>query len=155
MDPVDSRRAEALAEWCALAGFDVDPSSEDQWRVVVDRAAALSFTVAVGVGNEPLRILDQVVLDPDVIPGLDDDLVESVVLARSSMIDARIAPPATVEIAVAVYPDGLSRHTFMTAVFEVQKVRDLVRQEARRRAADAATVAELERLVGQSVDAAP
>jgi hypothetical protein len=155
MDPADARRAEALAEWCALAGFDVDPGSMDQWQVVVDRATGLSFTMAVGAGNEPLRILDQVFLDQEVIAGLDDDLVESVVLARSSMIDARIVPPAAVEIVVAVYPHGLSRHTFMTAVFEVQKVRDLVRREAWRGAADAATVAELERLVGQSADAAP
>ena len=84
---------------------------------------------------------------PDV---LAQEAVEAVILGRSAMIDGRVTGSDLVETVVAVYPEGLNRHTFMTAVFEIQKVRTLVAREADRLAADAATVAELERLVAVS-----
>lgn len=59
-----------------------------------------------------------------------DEIVEAAVLGRSALVDARPrADRAGVELIAVVYADGLSRHTFMTAVYECQKVRQVVSRE--------------------------
>ena len=110
----------------------------------------LVFVVDAGDADDPVRVHDRFQVQAPASVVLDQEVVETVVLGRSAMIDGRFAAPDVVETVVAVYPDGLSRHTFMTAVFEIQKVRALVRREVDRLVADAATGAELERLVAES-----
>lgn len=59
-----------------------------------------------------------------------DEIVEAAVLGRSALVDARPrADRGGVELIAVVYADGLSRHTFMTAVYECQKVRQVVSRE--------------------------
>jgi hypothetical protein len=144
---VDDERRELIEHWCRLGGFAVGATPDGRLSVTLDASAGLVVEIAVGAGEEPTRVHDRFSITGPDRAGLRGDVVEAVVLGRSAMIDARIVPPGTVETVVAVYPDGLTRHAFMTAAFEIQKVRDLIRRGAAGRAADAATVAELERLV--------
>ena len=146
----DDDRRSRIDEWCRLAALPASEMGPGRLTVVLDDAADLEVEVEVGEGAEPIRIHDQFSVPASDADGLTKDVVESIVLSRSSMIDARVVPPDGVQTVVAIYPDGLTRHSFMTAVFESQKLRDLVRQRVAARAADAVTVAELERLVKAS-----
>jgi hypothetical protein len=143
-------RQELIEHWCRLGGFPYERTGTGRLRVTLDQTVDLVIQIEVGEGDEPARVHDRFTVPRPDLAGLTGDVVETVVLGRSAMIDARVVAPDTVETVVVVYPDGLSRHAFMTAVFEVQKVRDLVRWAAAGRAADAVTVAELERLVAAS-----
>lgn len=145
----DERAREQVLLWCNLAGFSV-ATIADPLRVSLDPSIDLTVEIEFGTGHEPTRVHGRFAVPEHHAAGLTADIVESVVLGRSAMIDARMVPPDTVETVVAIYPDGLTRQTFMTAVFEVQKLRDLVCRGAADRVADAATVAELERLVAAS-----
>jgi hypothetical protein len=146
----DPSRPERVLQWCAQAGLPADRTGSDRLTVTLDGEVGLTVAIEPGQGDEPLRIHDRLTVAAVDRPGLTADVVEAVVLGRSAMIDGRIAGPDTVETVVAVYPDGLDRHSFMTALFEVQKVRALIRRAVADRAADAVVVAELERLVGES-----
>lgn len=145
----EESRAERVGRWCALGSFAVEARPGDRLGVGLDEQVDLEVEIDLGHGDEPLRVRDRFDVPAADLPGLAPEVVESVVLGRSSMIDGRIAGPGTVETVVAVYPEGLDRHTFMTALFEIQKVRALVREAVATRAADAVTIAELERLVGE------
>jgi len=145
----EERAREQILSWCDLAGFSV-ATLADPLRVNLDPSVALAVEIEFGTAHEPTRVHGRFAVPEHHAAGLTADVVETVVLGRSAMIDARMVPPDTVETVVAIYPDGLSRQTFMTAVFEIQKLRDLVCRGAAERVADAATVAELERLVAAS-----
>jgi hypothetical protein len=125
-------------------------TADNRLSVTLDPTVDIAVDIDIGVGDEPTRVHGRFAVPEPEASGLTADIVETVVLGRSAMIDARIVSPDSVETVVAIYPDGLIRQTFMTAVFEVQKLRDLVCRGAADRVADAATMAELERLVAAS-----
>ncbi|MEL7208158.1 MAG: hypothetical protein AAGK32_08010 [Actinomycetota bacterium] len=143
--PTTAERLDAVTDWAELGGFPVRERSDTGLLVDLDRAGSLTISVDVGEDTEPIRLHDRFSVEGGA--GLSDEVVEQTVLGRSSMIDARTVGSDGVETVVAVYPDGLDRHRFMTALFELQKVRDLIRRECAVRAVDEATVAELERLL--------
>jgi hypothetical protein len=145
----DHPRADRVRHWCALAGFPVQEAGSGRLQVALDPGTDLVITIDLGEGDEPLRLRDHFTVAADDLPGLSTETVQAVILGRSGLIDGRLVPPSTVETVAGVYPDGLDRHTFMTALYELQKVRDLVRRAAAGRAVDAVTLAELERLVCQ------
>ena len=66
---------------------------------------------------------------------------------RSAMVDARRAGRDRVEMVVAVYLDGLDRHSFMIGLFECQKLRDVIRGEVQSAAVGEAAISSLEALV--------
>ncbi|OWY59458.1 hypothetical protein B7486_74460, partial [cyanobacterium TDX16] len=66
------------------------------------------------------------------------EIVEAAVLGRSALADARPRSDGSgVEMIAVIYPDGLTRHTFMTAIYECQKLRQIITRDV-----DAALVSE-------------
>jgi hypothetical protein len=58
------------------------------------------------------------------------EIVESAVLDRSALADARPRTDGSgVEMIAVIYPDGLTRHTFMTAIYECQKLRQIITRD--------------------------
>jgi hypothetical protein len=102
--------------------------------------------------GEPMRLHDQVELDADDLSADRlAEVVEDVVLGRSSLVDARLTGEGTTaEVIVVIHPEGLNRHTFLEAVFELQKVRLLLHREVGAARAAAQTVAALAAVVGES-----
>ena len=81
-------------------------------------------------------------------------LLEAAVLQRSALVDARMVGPRTVEMVSAIYPDGISRHNFMTALFECRKLRQIVLREAESALVSEAAMASLETLAEASEELA-
>ena len=143
-----SQGVEQLLDWCddadltwrALKGtiyLRLDPDDPSEVRVEQ---------------GESVRLHDEVVLDAGDLPA--DRLaeaVEDVVLGRSSLVDARLTGEGTAaEVVVVIHEDGLSKHTFLEAVFELQKVRLLLHREVRAARAAEQTMAALAAAVGPS-----
>jgi len=143
-----SQGVEQLLDWCddadltwrALKGtiyLRLDPDDPSEVRVEQ---------------TESVRLHDEVVLDVGSLPA--DRLaeaVEDVVLGRSSLVDARLTGEGTAaEVVVVIHEDGLSKHTFLEAVFELQKVRLLLHREVRAARAAEQTLAALAAAVGPS-----
>ena len=145
-----SEGVDAVLDWCddadlswrALEGtvyLRLDPDHRDEVRV--EQA-----------DGEPMRLHDVVALDAGEL-AVDRlaEVVEDVVLGRSSLVDARLTGEgATAEVVLVIHPEGLNRHTFLEAVFELQKVRLLLHREVGAARAAARTVAALAAAVGQS-----
>jgi hypothetical protein len=102
--------------------------------------------------DEPMRLHDEVVLDARGLPADRlAEVVEDVVLGRSSLVDARLTDEAsTAEVVLVIHSEGLNKHTFLEAVFELQKVRLLLHREVGAALAAAQTVAALAAVVGES-----
>ena len=102
--------------------------------------------------DEPMRLHDEVLLDAADLPADRlAEVVEDVVLGRSSLVDARLAGEGTTaEVVLVIHPEGLNKHTFLEAVFELQKVRLLLHREVGAARAAAQTVAALAAVVGDS-----
>jgi len=131
---------EADLTWRALDGtVYVRLEPEDRLEVRLEQPA----------DDAPLRLHDVVDLQ---VEGLPADclaaVVEDVVLGRSSLVDARPTAAGTgAEVVVVIHAEGLNQHTFLEAVFELQKVRLLLHREVRAAIAADQTVATLAALV--------
>lgn len=143
---------DALQHWCALAGFGCQVvQAEAPFRILVsieDDGGLLTITVDGPAGpDDPLRMR----YGFDVAGGPSGPmpperlvrLLDAAVMQRSAMVDARPAGPGQVEMVVALYPDGVTRHGFMIGVFECQKLRQIVRGEVEGALAGEAAVASL------------
>lgn len=139
---------EQMQRWCALAGFGYRAvQAGPPFRVLVsleDDGGLLTITVDGPVGpDDPVRLRYRF----DVAGAMDPDrlvrLLDAAVMQRSAMVDARPAGPDEVDMVVALYPDGVSRHGFMTGVFECQKLRRIVRGEVEGALASEAALASL------------
>lgn len=150
---------DALQHWCALAGFGcrvVQPGTPFQLIVTIeDDAGLLAITVdGPAVAEDPLRLRYR--FEVAVGPGgaMPDErltrLLDAAVMQRSAMVDARSAGPAEVEMVVALYPDGVTRHGFMIGVFECQKLRQIVQREVEGALAGEAAIASLTALADAS-----
>lgn len=144
-----------LQLWCDLAGFGCHVvQAESPFRLVAsldDDGGLLAITVDGPQGPEdPLRLRYRF----DVAGGVEPDclvhLLDAAVMQRSAMVDARPAGSDAVEMVVALYPDGISRHGFMTGVFECQKLRRIVRGEVEGALASEAALASLVALADAS-----
>jgi hypothetical protein len=147
-----SEVVDRLLDWCDDADLT--------WRALegtvylrLDPEDRLEVRVAQSSDDGALRLHDAVDLSGG---GLSAErlaeVIEDVVLSRSSLVDARpTADGQGAEVVVVIHADGLNRHTFLEAVFELQKVRLLLRREVGAALAAEQTVATLAALV----DAAP
>ena len=133
-----STMIDALQHWCALAGFGCQVlETGTPFRLVVsitDDGGVLAITVdGPPTVDDPLRLRYRFdVASGPAGPMAPDRLVrllDAAVMQRSAMVDARPAGPNEVEMVVALYPDGVTRHGFMIGVFECQKLRQIVRRE--------------------------
>ena len=92
----------------------------------------------------------------DLPPSRLAEVIEDVVLSRSSLVDARPTPEGRgAEVVVVVHREGLNRHTFVEAVFEVQKIRLLLSREVGAAVAAEHTLTTLGTLAGQVWAATP
>jgi hypothetical protein len=142
-----SEGVERVLDWCddgdlawrAREGtvyLRLDPDDADEVRVEQPDEAG------------PLRLHDEVALDVGDLPeGRLAEVVEDVVLGRSSLVDARPTADGTgAEVVLVIHADGLNQHTFLEAVYELQKVRLLLHREVSAARAAERTVAALESL---------
>jgi hypothetical protein len=150
---------EQLQEWSELAGFPHHVAEEGP-------AFRLSVTledpegpVAVDVCGpadeaEPYRFRYQFDVPTAGGRALSAErtgaVVEAAVVQRSFMVDARLAGATEIEMVVVIYPDGLTRHGFMTAMFECQKLRHLVRREVESALVSESAIASLTALADAS-----
>jgi hypothetical protein len=150
---------DVLQRWCALAGFRcevVQPTVP--FRLVVsieDDGGLLDITVdGPASADDPLRLRYGFDVATGPAGPMPEDrmvrLLDAAVMQRSAMVDARPAGPGEVEMVVALYPDGVTRHGFMIGVFECQKLRQIVRREVEGVLAGEAAVASLTALADAS-----
>ena len=131
-----------VREWCEdadVAWRDEDDElfvrlhegDDDEVRLAVD-------------GDGALRLHDRVPLAPGDLPTARlADVVEDVVLGRSSLVDARVVEGRAAEVVLVIHAEGLNRHTFLQAVYELQKVRLLLLREVAAAVAAEQTMAAL------------
>jgi len=142
---------EQIRAWCASSAL---PCREGEDGVLVlrlqpeDRA---EVRVEPPRGDDPLRLTDRVDLEAhDLGTARLAEVVEGVVLSRSSLVDARPTPDGQgAEVVVVVHADGLNRHTFVEAVFEIEKIRLLLQRDVAGAVAAERTLGALDALAGQ------
>jgi hypothetical protein len=144
-----SEGVEDVLDWCDDAELTwrakdgttylrLDPEDRDEVRVEHD-------------DGEAMCLYDLVALDAgDLSADHLAEVIEDVVLSRSSLVDARLAEDASAEVVVVIHPEGLNRHTFLESVYELQKVRLLLRREVGAARAAAQTMAALAAVVADS-----
>lgn len=144
-----------LQRWCALAGFGcrvVDPGTP--FRLVMsleDDGGLLAITIDGPAGpDDPLRLRYRFDLAGPMPPERLARLLDAAIMQRSAMVDARPAAADDVDMVVALYPGGMTRHGFMTGVFECQKLRRIVRGEVEGALASEAALASLAALADAS-----
>ena len=141
-----------LLEWCERAELEVrDEDGELHLRLDAEDADEVRLDRPDDDGG-PLRFHDTVRLAPSDLP--EDrlaDVVEDIVLSRSSLVDARVTPDGeAAEVVLVIHVEGLNRHTFLEAVFELQKVRLLLHREVAAAVAAEQTLAALAGLAEQA-----
>ncbi len=150
---------DALQHWCALAGFGCQvlaPGPPFRLLVsVADDGGSLAITIdGPATAEDPLRLRYRFEVAVGPHGAMADDLLrrllDAAVMQRSAMVDARAAGPAEVEMVVALYPDGVTRHGFMIGVFECQKLRQIVRREVEGALAGESAIASLTALANAS-----
>ncbi len=154
-----TRDMEEIPVWCEQAGLTCRDGGDGTFSVRLQPEDPDDVRVRPPLGPDPLRLTDRVTLeDHDLSPARLAEVVESVVLGRSSLVDARPARDGRdVEVVVIVHPEGLNRHTFVEATFEIEKIRLLLAREVAVAIAAEHTLAALETMAHQagSVTAAP
>ena len=135
-----------LLVWCRAEGLPGDPShagdgTPEGLVVALEPDHGLDVRIDLGDGERPLRFRQRFTVwgDDEAAEfdrsGLDQQalttLVDDGVRRRSSLIDATVDEHGTADIAVSVYPDGLNRHSFMTAIYECLKLRESIRADVR------------------------
>ena len=154
---------EEIERWCrdASLGYTVDQPGEPGFRasVLLDDPPDLLVIEVQGPdkAGEPLRLrhaFDLPAADgPQLTRERTAELLEAAVLQRSALVDAKLqgdAVPPTVEMVAVIHEDGLSRHTFMTALFECQKLRRILIREVRSALVSEAAMASLVALADAS-----
>lgn len=148
-----------LRRWCDESGFTwEDGDGSVALRIALEAEAGLAVDLELPDGTKPMRLNACVALPAAAELPADRlaEVVEDVVLGRSSLIDARPTEDgAGAEIVVVVYPDGVTRHNVLAALFEIQKVRLLLIREVDAAVAAERTVASLEALASEAWAAQP
>lgn len=141
---------EEIRAWCAAAALSCR-DDDDALLARLRPEDAAEVRIEPPRGDEPLRLSDRVALRAhDLGPDRLAEVVEGVVLSRSSLVDARPTPDGQgVEVVVIVHAEGLNRHTFAEAVFEIEKLRLLLARDVRAAAAAERTLVALEALAGE------
>lgn len=144
-----------VREWCEGAEL---PSEDDDGALLVRLDPEDVTDVRLELDDDgALRLHDSVPLVAGDLPADRlADVIEDVVLGRSSLIDARATADAQgAEVVLVIHAEGLNRHTFLEAVFEVQKVRLLLHREVAAAIAAERTVATLAAMADQAWAAQP
>jgi hypothetical protein len=145
-----SEGMDRVREWCEAADL---PCQDDDGTLLVRLDPDDVTDVHVELDDEDaLRFHDTVPLAVDDLPADRlAEVVEDVVLSRSSLVDARpVADHTGAEVVLVVHAEGLNRHTFLEAVFELQKVRLLLHREVAAAIAAERTVATLAAMADQA-----
>jgi len=121
---------EQVRTWCEEAALSCREDDGDLLVRLEDAEDAPEVRLTLD-DEGALRLLDRVPLAPGDLPSARlADVVEDVVLGRSSLVDARVASDGhAAEVVLVIHADGLSRHTVLQATYELQKVRLLLRRE--------------------------
>src|SRR5262245_5975605 len=136
-----------VESWCESLGVTCkDGSDGTLWLDAEDRH---SIELVLPDDDHPVRLEDCVsfaaitALRPERLA----EVVDDVALSRPGLVDAR---PSTdgdgIDVVVLVYEEGLNRHTFAEAVYELQKVGHLLRRQIEAAVAAEETLAALEEL---------
>ena len=148
-----------LQRWCGLAGFGCSlTATGPPFRLVVtlqDDGGVLPVAVdGPSSRDDPIRLRYRFDVPTSKGAPMPADrlvrLLEAAIMQRSAMLDARLSGPSEVEMVVALYPDGVTRHSFMIAVFECQKLRQIVRREVEAALVSESAVAALAALADAS-----
>jgi hypothetical protein len=145
-----SEGVERVREWCEAADL---PWRDDDGALQVRLDADDVTEVRIELDGEdgPLRLHDRVrLVAGELAADRLAEVVEDVVLSRSSLVDARATTEGEAEVVLVVHRDGLSRHTFLQGIYEVQKVRLLLHREVAAAVAAERTVATLAALADQA-----
>lgn len=128
-----------IQRWSALAGLTAtvaDPGPPFRVRLTLeDIKPPMEVEVQGPPGaDDPYRFHTGFELSAAAVAGLPaarvSEIVEAAVLGRSALADARRRSDGSgVEMIAVIYPDGLTRHTFMTAIYECQKLRQIITRE--------------------------
>jgi hypothetical protein len=143
---------DALRAWCVTSDLSCRDDEAGHLLVRLDPSDRTEVRLEGPTDDEPLRLYDRVGLEvADLPPGRLAEVVEDVVLSRSSLVDARPTDDGRgAEVVVVVHAEGLNRHTFVEAVFELQKIRLLLQREVTAAVAAEHTVATLEAMAAQA-----
>jgi hypothetical protein len=137
-----------LLDWCDDADLT--------WRALdgtvyvrLDPEDRLEVRLEQHAEDEPLRLHDRVDLSSADLPARRlAEVIEDVVLGRSSLVDARPTEDGRgAEVVALIHAEGLNRHTFLEAIFELQKLRLLLHREVGAAVAAEQTVATLTALI--------
>ncbi len=146
-----SEGVERLCVWCEDAEL---PCREDggALHVLLDADDSGEVRLLLDPEDGRLRIFDAVPLSTaDLSADRLVEVVEDVVLSRSSLIDARVgADGQGAEVVLVIHAEGLNQHTFLEAVFEIQKVRLLLHREVGAALAAERTLAALASMASQA-----
>ncbi len=141
---------EEIRTWCAASGLTCRDGEDGVLLARLQPDDRTEVRIESPQGTEPLRLSDRVALPSDELgPDRVAEVVEGVVLSRSSLVDARPTPDGRgADVVVIVHAEGLNRHTFAEAVFEIEKLRLLLAREVRGAVAAERTLVALEVLAG-------
>jgi hypothetical protein len=128
-----------IQRWSSLAGLsatvaDAGPPFRVRLSLEDIRPPMVVEVVGPTGADDPYRFNTGFDLPPASTSGLPparvSEIVEAAVLGRSALADARPRSDGTgVEMIAVIYPDGLTRHTFMTAIYECQKLRQIITRD--------------------------
>jgi hypothetical protein len=144
--------AERIASWCRLEHLTViDPTSAGL-TVRLEARPDLDVRVDPGSAVEPVRLRASfpAVEGGDLPSAQVETLLEEVVIRRSALVDARMDASGAVDVVAVIYPDGLTRNAFMSALFECQKLRDSVVSDVRAALEAKRTLDALERSLAET-----
>jgi hypothetical protein len=139
--------------WCRDLGFRCRVGGDLNLHVQLDDQVDDEVSVVLPEDGAPLRLEDRVLVAAaaDLRPARLADVVEDVALARPGLVDARPGPDgAAIDVVILLYSEGLNRHTFAEATFELQKVRHQLRRQIEAAVAAEETVRALEALATHS-----
>lgn len=128
-----------IQRWSSLAGLTstvADHGPPFRLRLTLEDIQPPMVVEVVGPagGDDPYRFNSGFELAEASASNLPEgrlaEIVEAAVLGRSALADARPrADRRGVEMIAVIYADGLSRHTFMTAIYECQKLRQIITRD--------------------------
>jgi hypothetical protein len=151
-----------IQRWSRLAGLtasvtDVGPPLRIQLQLTDIRPPMTVDVLGPTGPDDPYRFstgFDLPAGAASALPGARiAEIVEAAVLQRSALADARRRPDGSgVEMIAVIYPDApppgggagtFSRHTFMTAIYECQKLRQIITRDIESAAVSEAALANL------------
>ena len=142
---------EEIRAWCAASALPCRDGEDGALLVRLQPEDRNEVRIEPPGDEEPLRLTDHIALEAhDLGPARLAEVVEGVVLSRSSLVDARPTSDGQgAEVVVVVHADGLNRHTFVEAAFEIEKIRLLLQREVTGAVAAERTLGALDALAGQ------